>query len=481
MQLKTKHLKRIQLTSLALLVTAVTMAQELIIDSTQVIQDSPVVAAVPSTPQPFKRYKAEGVSAVVGEYVILDSDIDKSYVELKQQGVAIDGIDRCQILGKLMEDKLYAHQAKQDSITLPDAEVQGKVDQQIQYMISELGSEEKVASYYRKDNIEDLKKELFDVNMTLGMAGEMQRAIVEDVEITPEEVRTFFFSIPEEERPIFSAEIEVAQLIIEPEITEDSRDEVIDRLTLMRRDIVENGSSFASKAVLYSKDGSAANGGLMEGIKRGSPLDKEFKDQAFSLLEGEVSEPFESSFGFHIVKVDRVRGQEIDLRHIILFPEVSSATIEKARKRLDSIRTEIENGQMTFANAARKFSDEKETRANGGLLVNPITGDTRFDLTKMDPTLSAQVYNLKAGEVSKVYTDRDRTGKAKYKILTVNKKFEEHPADYSKDYERIQALALKQKQIKAIEKWQTKTIKETYVSINEDYSECEFSSNWKKN
>ncbi|NND87944.1 MAG: peptidylprolyl isomerase [Flavobacteriaceae bacterium] len=481
MQLKIKNLKRLPLTSFALLFAVFAYGQELVIDSTQVIQDDPVLAATPATPQQFKRFKAEGVSAVVGEYVILDSDIDKSYVELKQQGVAIEGIDRCQVLGKLMEDKLYAHQAKQDSISIPSAEVQSKVDQQIQYMISELGSEEKVATYYRKDNIEDLKKELFDVNMTLGMAGEMQRIIVEDVEITPEEVRNFFFSIPEDERPYFSAEIEVAQLVIEPEITEEAREEVIDRLTTMRRDIVEGGASFASKAVLYSKDGSAAEGGLIEGVRRNSPLDKEFKDQAFSLLEGEVSEPFESSFGFHIIQVDRVRGQEIDLRHIILFPEVSSATIEKARTKLDSIRTQIVNGHISFAEAARKFSDEKETRTNGGLLVNPITGDTRFDLTKMDPTLSAQVYNLKAGEVSQIFTDRDRTGKAKYKILTVNKKFEEHPADFSKDYERIQALALKQKQIKAIEAWQNKTIRDTYVSINEDYQDCEFSSNWKKN
>ena len=186
-------------------------------------------------------------------------------------------------------------------------------------------------------------------------------------------------------------------------------------------------------------------------------------------------------FGYHIVTVDKIRGQEIDVRHIILFPDVSQEVIDKARVKIDSIRTEIVAGNIEFAEAARKFSDEKETKNNGGQLVNPVSFDTRFDLTKMDPTLSAQVYNLEEGEVSKVFTDRDYTGKSKFKILTVTTKYDEHPADYSKDYEKIKELALKEKQIRAIEKWQDKKIKETYVNVNSDYFDCDFSSNWLNN
>ena len=461
-----------------------TYAQEVVtVDSTGVVKNAEGVEELKKDKDsiaPFVRFKAEGVSAVVGEYIILDSDIDKSYLELEAQGISTEGITRCQLFGKLLEDKLYAHHAKIDSILVPDSEINQQIEQQLQYMISELGSEDKVASYYRKDNIDELRTELFEVNKTMRLASEMQRSVVENVEITPEEVREFFFSIPEEDRPVFSAEVEVAQIVVEPEITEDAKKKVMDRLYQMRADIVDNGASFATKAVLYSKDGSASKGGLIEGIKRNSPFAKEFKDQAFSLLEGEVSEPFETEFGYHILFVEKIRGQEIDVRHIILFPEISQSTIDKAREKIDTLRTKIVNGEISFSDAAKTYSDEKETRNNGGQLVNPVTGDTRFDLTKMDPTLGAQVYNLGQGEVSKVFTDRDYTGKSNFKILMVTNKYEEHQSDYVKDYEKIKELALKEKQIKVIGTWQDKKIKETYININEDYKDCVFSSNWLK-
>lgn len=487
MQLKTKLLKYTLNSRLVLLFFITSFfslqAQEVVIDSTNVIQEEiGAKKKVKDTVKPFKRFKAEGVSAVIGEYVVLDSDIDKGYLELQQQGISIEDVTRCQLLGKLMEDKLYAHHAKVDSLIVSDDEVNQTLDQQLAYIIEQFGGDEdKVAQFYKKESIAELRQELFNTNKTMMLGNRMQQKVVEDVEVTPEEVRQFFFSIPEDDRPIFSAEVEVAQIVIEPEITEEAQQKVIDRLNEFRRDILENGASFATKAVLYSKDGSAARGGLIEGIKKNSPFAKEFKDVAFSLLEGEVSEPFETEFGFHIVTVDKIRGQEIDVRHIILFPDVSQDVIDKAQTKIDSIRTEILAGNITFTEAAQKFSDEKETRNNGGQLVNPVSFDTRFDLTKMDPTLSAQVYNLEEGEVSKVFTDRDYTGKSKFKILTVTNKYAEHPADFSKDYEKIQDLALKQKQIEVIEKWQDKKIKETYVNVNSDYYDCQFSSNWLNN
>lgn len=479
-----KLIARINLVALlfASAVTGIT-AQEVVIDSTNVIQE-PIggVALAKDTIKPFERFKAEGVSAVIGEYVVLDSDIDKSYIELVQQGIDVKDITRCQLLGKLMEDKLYAHHAKQDSLEVSDIEITQRIDQQMQYIIGEFGGdEEKVAKFYKKNSIDELRDELFATNKTLMLAGEMQRKVVADVEVTPEEVREFFFSIPEDDRPFFSAEVEVAQLVVEPEITEKSKQNVIDKLNGFRRDIVENGASFASKAVLYSKDATRSKGGLIEGVKKTSPMAKEFKDMAFSLLEGEVSEPFETEFGWHLLTVDKVRGQELDVRHIIIFPEVSQATIDAARTKIDTIRSSIIDGKITFADAARMYSDDKETRNNGGQLVNPVSFDTRFDLTKMDPTLSAQVYNLKEGEVSKVFTDRDYTGKSSFKILTLTRKYDEHPADFSKDYEKIKDLALKEKQIRAIEKWQNKKIQDTYVNVNQDYYGCEFSSNWIQN
>ncbi len=485
-QIILKSIKMNKLLLVLLLSTAMLQAQTVVEpDSTGVVKanDTLVIQQTVKrdTIKPFKRYKAEGVSAVVGEYVILDSDIDKAYVEMQSQGMSIEDITRCQLMGKLMEDKLYAHQAKQDSILVPDAEINGMIDQQLQYMVSELGSEEKVAAYYRKDNIADLRKELFEANKSIKLASLMQQKVIEKVEVTPEEVRTFFFSIPEEERPVFGAEIEIAQIVIDPEVTRQAIDEVKARLNAIRSDIIDNGTSFSTKAVLYSKDpGSASKGGLYQGVRRDSPWAKEFKDQAFSLLEGEISEPFETEFGWHILYVEKIRGQEVDVRHILMFPEVSQQSIDAAQKKIEDIKAEIENGEITFAEAARKHSDDKETRNNGGQLVNPITFDTKFDLTKMDPTLSAQVYNLKEGQVSDIFTDRDRTGKSSLKILTVTKKYAEHKADYANDYERIKQLALREKQIKVINKWQNEKIKDTYISINQDYQNCEFAGNWSK-
>lgn len=459
----------------------------LVPDSTGVVKENDSISFVAhqikkDTVIPFKRFKAEGISAVVGEYIILDSDIDKGYLEMKSQGISIDGVSRCQLLGKLMEDKLYAHQAKQDSLTVADAEINSRTDQQLQYMIGELGSEEKVVEYYRKDNLADLRKELFDVNKVNQLATLMQQKIIDKLEVTPEEVRTFFYSIPEDERPVFGAEIEVAQIVIEPEVSQAAVDDVISRLRAMRADIIDNDASFATKAVLYSKDpGSARNGGVYLGVKRDSPLAKEFKDYAFSLLEGEVSEPFQTEFGWHILYVEKIRGQEVDVRHILLFPEVSQEAIDAAQTKIEEVRKEIVSGDISFADAARKYSDDKETKNNGGQVINPMTFDTRFDLTKMDPTFSAQVYNLKEGEVSRVITDRDRTGKGMLKLLTVTKKYEEHEADYVKDYERIKRLALREKQIKVITKWQDEKIEEAYIHVNDDYQDCDFTANWQKN
>ena len=460
---------------ITLLSTFAMQGQDSLVSNIQEVTQ--VADTVKKAPQ---RYKVEGVAAVVGDYVVLDSDIDKGYLEFQQQGVSTEDITRCQLLGKLMEDKLYLHQAVQDSIVVGDAEINPEVDQLMQYLTAEIGSEEKLLAFYRKNTLPELRSELFEARKSLKLAGRMQAKVVENVEITPEEVREFFFAIPEDERPVFSAEVAVAQIVVEPEITKEAKQTAIDRLNEMRQDILENGVSFATKAGLYSEDGSKTRGGLIEGVKRNSQYVKEFKDQAFSLLEGEISEPFETQFGFHILKVDKIRGQEVDVRHILVYPEVPQSSIDAAREKIETVRKAIVDSTITFKNAAIQYSEEEDTRNNGGQLVNPVTYDTWFDLTKMDPELSAKVYNLKPGEVSKIFVERDRTGKASFKIYTVTDRKEEHPAEYVTDYERIKELALKEKQIRAIEDWQNKQIKETYVNVNEDYQECEFSSDWVK-
>ena len=426
-----------------------------------------------------KKQKIDGIIATVGDYLILDSDIDKSFLELTSQGNSVKDITRCQMLGKLLEDRLYAHQAVQDSIIVTDAEVKTKLEEQLGYMVEQLGSMEKTIAYFKKNSEEDFRADLSEIIKMNKLTAEMQRKIVDEVTITPEEVRNFYKKIPENERPTFGAEVEVSQIVINPKITDEDKQKVIDKLKQFKKEVLE-GSSFATKAVLYSQDpGSSTNGGYYK-MNRRTPFVKEFKDVAFSLAEGEISEPFETTYGFHIIMIDKIKGQEVELRHILLSPNVSDLALKDAKEKIVQIKKKIENKEITFADAARAESDEKETKANGGVLINPKTQDTKFELTKMDPSFYSQVSNLKAGEVSNPIIDTDQSQKKKYKIVTVTNKIEEHVADYAKDYLKIKELALKEKQINAIAKWSEEKIKETYVKINNEYRDCEFANNWLK-
>lgn len=208
---------------------------------------------------------------------------------------------------------------------------------------------------------------------------------------------------------------------------------------------------------------------------------KEFRDIAFSMQEGQVSDPFKTDFGWHILVVEKIRGQEIDVRHILLTPKVDEEQLEEARKLLDTLRTRIIDKEITFEDAAIQFSSEKETRLNGGAIINPTTGDRRFELTKMDPVLYNQIRDLEDEEISVPLLDEDRSGLKKYKILKVTNRYDEHLADYSKDYVKIKELALKEKKLKAIKKWMEEKIELTYISLNKDFIDCKFINNWRKN
>jgi peptidyl-prolyl cis-trans isomerase SurA len=474
MPLKTRIMKFIN-SQLALAVIAAFFTVGTI-NAQEIIKDS--IKTKPQT-QSNKKIKVDGIIATVGDYIILDSDIDKSFLELSSQGQSVKDITRCQMLGKLLEEKLYAHQAIQDSIVIKDEEVKEKMNEQIAYMVEQLNSMENVIKYFKKDNEEDFRSELFDIIKTNKLTTEMRNKIVNAVEITPEETRNFFKSIPQEDLPVFGAEMEVAQIVITPKITEEEKQRVINRLKEIKAEVLA-GSSFKTRAVIYSDDrGSASNGGFYK-INRKTQFVKEFKDVAFSLGEGEISEPFETEYGYHIIMVEKIKGQEVELRHILMMPKVSDQALKEAKEKITTIKNKIEKGEISFAEAARTMSDEKETRANGGTLINPKTQDTHFELTKMDPSLYSEVSNLKDNAITAPILDDDpRTGK-KYKIITVTNRINEHTADYGKDYIKIKDLALKEKQIKAIGKWSEEKIKETYVKINGEYKDCLFINNWLK-
>ena len=435
-----------------------------------------------STLSSQQKIKIDGLAAVVGDFVILDSDIDKTLIDLQSQGVATDNLDKCSLLGKLMEDKLYAHHAEQDSLEIDNQQIFNYVDQTIDYFVSQLGDIDKVLEFYKKEDEQTFRQELFEINKVNQLSQKMQSKIVDEIEITPEEVKQFFNNIPRYDLPIFGAELEISQIVVKPEVSEAEKKKVIDRLESIRDDVVINGSSFATKAILYSQDpGSRSTGGKYTLNRNRPQMVKEFRDVAYRLKENEVSEPFETEFGWHIVKVDRIRGQEVDVRHILLTPEISPDAMAEAKKKVDLIRKRVVDGELTFQEAAKSFSDEKSTKNNGGVLINPTTGDTRFELTKIDPVLYNQIQRLGDNEISSPLLEQDRQGNQSYKLIMVSDRFDEHVADYSKDYIKIKELALKEKQLTAIQKWMNEKIIDTYISVNDQNKQCNFANKWLKN
>jgi len=471
----TNKLKYLFTLCLAVFISNGLAAQEIIPDE---VKDE----AVNDSVKPFQATKIDGVAAVVGEKIILDSDIDDAILQMEAQGINVKEIPRCQIFGSLLENKLYAHHAVQDSIEVSDASIRSSVDFQIQQFLAQTGGTlEDLIKFYKKDDEQSFREDMYEINKNNELAKLMQSAIVDKVEVTPEEVRIFFNKIPVDERPTFGTELKVSQIVIEPKVSSEEKQKVINRLKEFKTDVLENGASFRSKVVLYTDDkASVAKGGLYT-LNREKPVFvKEFRDVAFSMEEGEISEPFESVFGFHIILLEKIRGQEYDARHILLIPEVSQDATTEAKERLEGIREKIVNGDISFEDAARESSDEKETKSEGGFLINPATQDYNFELTRMDTELYTQIQDLKQDEISNVITERGRTGEIKYKILRATDRVDEHEADYSRDYLKIKELALTEKRFKAIGEWQNEKIMDTYIKIIGAHRDCDFSSNWLK-
>ena len=487
MQLRTNNLKSIinlkQAFFLSFILCANGLfAQEIIPDEVaetkEIVETKKVIDSVVSA----GARKIDGVAAVIGEHIVLDSDVDNTILQLQAQGVNTEAFTRCELFGRLLEDKLYAHQAVQDSIVVSDIEIHSYVDQQIQQFLQQTnGSMDALLKLYNKEDEKSFRDEMFEINKSQKLAQQMQAKIVEEIEVTPEEVRVFFNDIPEDERPTFGTELRVAQIVIQPEVTQAEKDKVINRLKEMKADVIENGASFRSKVVLYTEDpGSVANGGLYTLNRKQPKMVKEFRQVAFSLKEGEISDPFPTEYGYHIIYLEKIRGQEYDVRHILLMPKVSDEDIKKAKAEIDKVREELIAEEITFEEAAKKYSSEKETKYDGGQLINPSTQDYNFELTKMDPELYSQIQNLKDNEIGLVIKDQDRTGKISFKILTVTGRVDEHVANYAQDYLKIKELAVDEKRLKAIEKWQKETIGDTYIKISGDYRDCDFASNWLK-
>lgn len=431
-----------------------------------------------------KRIKIDGVAVVVGKNIVLDSDIDKFKKELQQRTEGKIDISNCEMLEELMIQKLIAHHAVVDSIVASDVEINSEVERNISYFKQQLGSIDKVVKMYGFNDEEDLRKELFDIQKEQILIRKERESITEKVDVTPEEVRTYYSNLEKDKSlPEFSAEIELAQIVKTIKPSEEEINRVINKLKKIKKEI-EDGYSFRLKAIINSDDPAVSGNGPGAGgkysITRDANFIKEFKEVAFSLDEGEISDPFESGFGFHIIQVEKIKGQERDVRHILIQPKISEAELKASKDELEKIREQILKGEITFEEAVLKYSDDSETKNNRGLILNPQTNDTKFNLTRMDPTLYGRVSNLKEGEITQAFYDEIRGKSKMFKIILLKSKEEAHKASFTKDYEKIQQLTLQKKKEETVEKWAKDKIVDTYIKINKDFKKCDFKNNWKK-
>ena len=384
------------------------------------------------------------------------------------------------MLEQLMLQKLLAHHAVVDSIVVSDAEVNSQVERNIQFFSQEYGSVEKVVEAYGFNDIEDLKTELFGIEKENSLIQKEQRKITENIDVTPEEIRIYFNGLKEKgELPEFPAEIQIAQLVLNAEASPEEIERILNKLNQLKKEI-EEGSSIKMKAIINSNDPGVTDNGGRYTIDKNSTFIKEFKEVAFSLDVNQVSEPFKSQFGYHIIQLHQIRGETRVASHILLQPEIPQEKLYKTKEKLEKIVADIKSGELTFNEAVRKFSQDTDTRNNGGLIVNPYSGESTFDLTRMDPALYARVNNLQKNEMSDVFYDETREGKKMYKVMIMKDRTNTHIADIVDDYVKVQNLALQKKKQETIAKWSKEKIGDTYIKISNEYQKCTFDKNWTK-
>jgi peptidyl-prolyl cis-trans isomerase SurA len=427
-----------------------------------------------------QKVKIDGVAVVIGKNIVLDSDIAKfkQEVELRSEGKIT--ITDCEMLEELMQQKLLSHHAVIDSVTVLDAEVDSKVDRSIQFFTQEYGSLDKVISAYGFNDLDDLKGELFNVQKENILVEKEQLKITQKVDVTPEEVRLYYNGLKDKgELPEFTAEIELAQIVLNCEPTLEENNRVVAELTQIREDIL-GGASFRMKAIINSKDpGVTQNGGKMQ-VTKESGFIKEFKEVSFSLEKNEISQPFKTLFGYHIIQLHEIKGNTRTVSHILLQPEIPEARLKEVELKVEEIKRDIEEGKLTFEEAVKQYSDDKDSKNNGGVIINNSSGETRFDLTRMDPAMYARVNDLNKGGFTDVFYDQTRSGEKMFKFILMKERTDTHTADFIEDYVKIQELALRKKKEETIEKWSKDKIKDTYIKLGEDYKKCSFEKNWKK-
>ena len=427
-----------------------------------------------------QKIKIDGVAVVIGKNIVLDSDIDKfkQEVELRSEGKVT--ITDCEMLEELMQQKLLAHHAVVDSMVVSDEEISGRVDRSVTFFTQQYGSIEKVVKAYGFNDLDDLKKELSTVQKENILIEKEQQNLTEKIDVTPEEVRLYYNGLKEKgELPQFPAEIELAQIVLNAVPTKEQNERIVAKLNEIKKQI-EEGASFKMKAIINSDDPGVTQNGGQYTVTKESQFIKEFKEMAFTLDIGQVSKPFKSQFGYHLMQLHDVKGNTRIASHILMQPEIPEEKLKETKHKVEEIILEIREGKITFDEAVKKYSQDKETKNNGGSIVNPQTGESKFDLTRMDPAFYARVSDLKKGEMTEPFYDEARGGDKMFKFILMKGRTDTHIANLVEDYVKIQQLALQKKKEETIEKWSNEKIKDTYIKLGEVHSKCTFNKNWKK-
>ena len=413
---------------------------------------------------------------VVGDEAILKSDVEAMRIQAQQEGVRWKGDPDCAIPEQIAVQKLYLHQAAIDSVEVTEAEITQGIEQQIEYMISVIGSREKLEEYHKK-NMTQIRNELRESYRERQMVQEMQRHLVKDISVTPADVRRYFADLPQDSVPFVPTEVEVQIISQMPRVDQEEINRVKEELRDYTDRVNKGETSFQTLARMYSEDpGTARRGGELGYTGRGT-LDQAFANVAFNLTDPKkVSKIVESEFGFHIIQLIDKRGDKVNVRHILRKPVVSQEAIDRSLARLDSIRTEILDGKFSFEAGASVISDDKDTRNNNGLMANATqSGRTsRFRLQDLPSEIARAVDTLQVGNISRPFQMINERGKTTCVIAKLKSRTEGHKATITEDFQVMKDVVMEKRRQEKLHEWVVNKIKSTYVRVNDRYRDCQF-------
>jgi len=419
------------------------------------------------------------IQAIIGSEILLTSDIENQYNQILSQGVIETENIRCDIIDELLLQNFLVHHAKIDStVEINQDEIDSEINNRISYFEKQLGSLAKVESFFNR-SIESMEEELLYIVKDQFYTQKKQSKIISDVKITPNEVKEFYNQLESEDIPLVPTKLELSQLVISPVLSEEKQQSIKDKLNNFRKRIY-NGEDFKVLATLYSDDIVSANkGGELGFMKRGE-LVPEFERAAFKLKKDEISEVVESKFGFHIIQMIERRGEQINVRHILIKPKYSSLSLKNARDKINSIKADLDSLKILFDEALQRFSDD-ESKNNGGIILNPKTGTSFFTIDEIDPSIRYTVEKMKIGDISDPSLSKSQDGtQAAYRLIKLNNKIDEHKANVVDDFDLLKEYALANKKQKVLEKWVTDNINDTYINLSKDLSVCSCYNKWTK-